>query len=136
MALLKKSPRPQQFIAPASKASRFIFSLDRVTCIPSGEWASAYPHNIVDWTEFIQVSPPPSRRRHAATTNRQCRRRQMNIYTTLLPILLMGMAALMAGILFSREKMQSLKSAFIESLAWGFGFFIFFSIEILAFASI
>lgn len=60
----------------------------------------------------------------------------MNIYTTLLPILLTGMTVLMAGILLSREKMQSFKSAFIESLAWGFGFFIFFSVEILAFASI
>lgn len=60
----------------------------------------------------------------------------MDIYTSLLPVLLTGMAALMAGILISREKMQSLKSAFVESLAWGFGFFIFFSIEVMAFASL
>lgn len=60
----------------------------------------------------------------------------MDIYMGLLPVLLTGMAALMAGILISREKMQSLKSAFVESLAWGFGFFIFFSIEVMAFASL
>ncbi len=56
--------------------------------------------------------------------------------TSLLPILLTGIAVLMAGILITREPNQSRSSALIESLAWGGGFFIAISIEVLTFASI
>jgi len=54
----------------------------------------------------------------------------------MLPALLTGIAVLMAGILITREQNQSRSSALIESVAWGGGFFIAFSIEILAFATI
>lgn len=60
----------------------------------------------------------------------------MHTLTSMLPVLLTGIAVLMAGILITREQNQSRSSALIESLLWGGGFFIAFSIEILAFATI
>lgn len=60
----------------------------------------------------------------------------MNYLTLMLPVLLTGVMILMAGILITREPKQSMGSAFVESLAWGGGLFVSYSIEILAFASI
>lgn len=59
---------------------------------------------------------------------------KMIFFTSMLPILLTGMTLLMASIFISREKTQSLGSAVTESLAWGFGFLITFSVEIMLFA--
>ena len=59
----------------------------------------------------------------------------MNYLIYILSAPLTGMIILMAGILMSREPKQSLRSAFIESLAWGSSSFLAFSTEILVFAN-
>ncbi|HEX5363875.1 MAG TPA: hypothetical protein VFW59_06380 [Gallionella sp.] len=59
----------------------------------------------------------------------------MNNLFSMLPILLVGAALLMAGILINRGKKQSLRSAIAESLGWGLGFLFSFSAEILLLAN-
>lgn len=60
----------------------------------------------------------------------------MDYLTFLLPVLLTGIAILMVGILIIREPKQSRISAFLESLAWGGGLFVTYTIEILTFSNI
>jgi hypothetical protein len=53
----------------------------------------------------------------------------MSYLFSMLLVLLVGAVILMAGILMDREPGQSLRDAFKDSVAWGAGFFIFFSVE-------
>ena len=57
----------------------------------------------------------------------------MQNLTSILPILTMGMAILMAGILLTRTQHDSFRSAISEGLFWNAGLFLCFSIEVLIF---
>jgi len=60
----------------------------------------------------------------------------MNLLTSMLLVLSIGTAMLMTGILMSREQKQNLRSAVVESLAWGVCFFLAFGVEILMFENL
>jgi hypothetical protein len=60
----------------------------------------------------------------------------MNSIFGLLLIILFGSAVLMAGILVCRESGKSIKSTLSESLAWGVGFFLLMSVQVVAIAAI
>ena len=53
----------------------------------------------------------------------------MNYLFSMVVVLLVGAVILMVGILMDREPDQSFQDAFKDSVAWGAGFFIFFSVE-------
>ena len=55
----------------------------------------------------------------------------MSFLASVLPILVLGVAVLMVGVLVTRAPQQSLQSAFSEGLCWGIGIFLCFSTEIL-----
>lgn len=54
----------------------------------------------------------------------------MDLFLNMLPMLLSGMAIVMAGFLFKKKSELSLYSV-KESVAWGIGFFLSFSAETL-----
>jgi hypothetical protein len=60
----------------------------------------------------------------------------MNSIIGLLLIILFGAAVLMAGVLFFRDSGTSIKSTFSEGLAWGVGFFLLMSVQVVAIAAI
>lgn len=55
----------------------------------------------------------------------------MSLLIAMLPVLLIGTALLMAGILISREPDHPPQEALAESTVWGAGFFLSFCAEIL-----
>ncbi len=60
----------------------------------------------------------------------------MNYFLSMLLVLLIGAAFLMAGILMNREPGQGFKSSFKDSLTWGLGFLVGFGGEFWIFGNI
>lgn len=55
----------------------------------------------------------------------------MSYFYTMLAVLLIGVALLVAGLMLDREPGQSLLSAGKNGLAWGMGFFVSFGAEFI-----
>ena len=60
----------------------------------------------------------------------------MNSVATLLMTAFFGAIVLMMGIVIFRESGRSISDAFNECLAWGTGFFVAMSMQILAIATL
>ncbi len=60
----------------------------------------------------------------------------MNFLISVLPGLLVGVSVLIVGILITKEPKRTRKKALVESMAWGAGFFVAFSLEALALSSL
>ncbi len=56
--------------------------------------------------------------------------------TYILPLLVIGVAILMAGILMTRTPKESLRCALVEGVLWGMGLFLCFGTEILIFENL